>query len=169
MKVFVGLVVGFSVMAGTPSIAAPPGDRAASASKAGKALEDQLACLNPPKPGQAIRAMLANGLIRRTKFGADGSPVFAPTGDLYVHGKRVTFITGWEMEGEAVKAPFWRGPGTSPPLFFAVTLDAAPRDIPYTARGDRRPDGSIEGSFSSIGPANEYYSRSGTVITCHGG
>lgn len=136
---------------------------------AGKALEDQLTCLNPPRPGLAIRAMIANGLIKKTKFDADGSPIFAPTGGLYVFGKRVTFLTGWEMEGDTLRAPFWRGPGTSPPTFLSVTLDTTPEDVSYTEHSIRGADGVIVGSFSTIEPTNEYYSHEGTTITCYGG
>jgi hypothetical protein len=134
--------------------------------KAGKALEDQLACLKSPRPALAIQSLLANGLIVRTKLAADGSPVFAPTGDIYVYGSRMLFITGWEAEGGEVKPPFWRGLGTAPPLFLQVILQMPPSVIHYTPHEDRDPNGLIQGSYSTIAPADEYYIHSGTTITC---
>jgi hypothetical protein len=112
--------------------------------------------------------MLANGLIAKTTFAADGSPVFAPTGDIYVYGSRVLFITGWEAEGGKVKPPFWRGPGTAPPLFLQVILEMPTSAIHYTPHEDRGLNGVIQGSYSTIAPANEYYIHSGTTITCFG-
>ncbi len=155
-----------SLLIAAPAVA---GDKASLLASTGKALEDQLACLVPPKPALAIRAMMRNGLLVKTRFDADGSPVFRPTSDLLVFGKRVLFVTGWEMEGDQVKQPFWRGPGTEPPLFLAVTLDAAPAEIPYQAHMVRGSDGTAVGSFSSIEPTREFYSSRGTTITCYGG
>jgi hypothetical protein len=75
--------------------------------------------------------MLRNGLIAKTNFGADGSPVSRPTGHLQVFGAKVLFVTGWEMEGDCAREPFWRGPGTAPPLFLSVVVDALPPNVPY--------------------------------------
>lgn len=144
-------------------------DKTALLASTGKALEDQLACVRPPKPALAIRAMMMHGLIARTKFGADGSPVFQPTGDLQVFGAKVLFVTGWEMEGDRVREPFWRGPGTAPPLFLSVVVDALPANMPYREHMVRGRDGVAIGSFSSIETAREYYATSGTTITCYGG
>lgn len=171
VRVLAGVLAAAGLFASTVSAIAqtPAGTRADLLVRTGKALEDQLACRTSPKPGVAIRALIANGLVRKTRFDADGSPVFAPIGDLLVYGRRVLFVTGWEMEGDRVRAPFWRGPGTAPPLFLAITLDAAPAEVPYTAHQVRRADGTTEGSFSSIGASDEYYARQGTTITCYGG
>ena len=158
----VALMVMTSVSASTSATI----DNAGLRAKTGKALEDQLACLKSPRPALAIRSMLANGLIARTKFAADGSPVFAPTGDIYVYGSQVLFITGWEAEGGKVKPPFWRGPGTAPPLFLQVILQMPPSVVHYTPHEDRGPNGIIQGSYSTIAPADEYYIHSGTTITC---
>ena len=163
MKAFVALIL---IATSAPAAMAA---NASLLAKTGKALEEQLACLNPPQPGLAIRTMLANGVITRTKFAADGSPVFAPTDAIYVYGSRVTFITGWESEVGKVKPPFWRGPGTAPPVFLAVTLEKSPAAIHYTPRGVRGADVVVQGAFSSIEPANEYYTHTGTTITCYGG
>ena len=154
------------ILAATPSSAE---DKAALFASTGKALEDQLACLKPPKPALAIRTMLRNGLIAKTNFGADGSPVFRPTGDLQVFGAKVLFVTGWEMEGDRVREPFWRGPGTAPPLFLSVVVDAVPPNVPYREHVIRGSDGVAVGSFSSMEVTREYYAKSGTTITCYGG
>lgn len=144
-------------------------DKAVLFASTGKALEDQLACLKPPKPALAIRAMMRNGLVARTAFGADGSPVFRPTGDLQVFGAKVLFVTGWEMEGDRVREPFWRGPGTTPPLFLSVVVDALPANVPYREHVVRGSDGVAVGSFSSMEAAREHYAKSGTTIICYGG
>ena len=154
------------ILAANPSSAE---DKAALFASTGKALEDQLACLKPPKPALAIRAMMKNGLIAKTKFGADSSPVFRPTDDLQVFGAKVLFVMGWEMEGDRVRAPFWRGPGTAPPLFLSVIVDAPPANVPYREHMVRGSDGVAVGSFSSVEATREYYARSGTTITCYGG
>ena len=134
----------------------------------GKALEDQLDCRNAPSPGSAIRSMMMNRLIAPTPYNADGSPVFTPTADIYVYGARIKFITGWEMEGNTIKPPFWRAPGTAPPLFLAVVFEALPEKVHYTAHKVRKPDGSLDSPFSTIEPAKEYYTHTGTIITCYG-
>lgn len=154
------------ILAANPSSAE---DKAALFTSTGKALEDQLACLKPPKPASAIRAMMRNGIIAKTKFGADGSPVFRPIGDLQVFGAKVLFVTGWEMEGDRVREPFSRGPGTAPPLFLSVVVDALPANVPYREHMVRGSDGVAVGSFSSVEATREYYAKSGTTITCYGG
>jgi hypothetical protein len=143
-------------------------DKTALLASTGKALEDQLACLAQPKPALAIRAMMRNGLVQETQFGSDGIPVFRPKGNLVVFGKRVLFIAGWEMEGDRVREPFSRGPGTSPPLHIQAILDAAPADVPYKEHMVRGSDGTAIGSFSSIKPTSEFYTKGGTTITCYG-
>ncbi len=135
----------------------------------GKALEDQLACLVPPKPGLAIRAMLKDRVIEKTKFGADGSPVFRPTGTVTVFGSKVLFLSGWEMEAGRVRQPFSRGPGTMPPLFLSVVLDTVPGKVPYREHMVRGADGVAIGSFSSIEATHEAYSKGTTTIICYGG
>lgn len=155
-----------------PILAANPcsaEDKAALFASTGKALEDQLACLKSPKPALAIRAMIRNGLIARTNFGADGSPVFRPTSDLQVFGAKVLFVTGWEMEGDRVREPFWRGPGTAPPLSLSVVVDALPANMTYREHMVRESDGLAVGSFSTVAATREYYAKSGTTITCYGG
>ena len=155
-----------------PILAANPcsaEDKAALFASTGKALEDQLACLAPPQPALAIRAMMRNGLIAKTKFGADGSPVFRPTGDLRVFGAKILFVTGWEIEGNRVREPFWRGPGTAPPLFLSVVVDALPATVPYREHMVRGSDGMAVGSFSSMEATGEPYVKRGTTITCYGG
>jgi hypothetical protein len=166
MRAFTALVA-LMVMTSASASTSATIDKASLRAKAGKALEDQLACLKSPRPALAIRSLLANGLIARTKFAADGSPVFAPTGDVYVYGSRMLFITGWEAEGGKVKSPFWRGPGTAPPLFLQVTLEMPLPAIRYTPHEVRGSDGIVQGSYSTIAPADEYYIHSGTTITCY--
>ena len=135
-----------------------------------KALEDQLACSSSPDAGAAIRAMLENGLLKRTDNGADGIPVLAPTVSLTVYGKRVTFVAGWQGEPDgSVKEPFWRGPGTAPPHHIAVSVDAEPTEIAYQPRQVRDADGTMAGSFSTIEAGSLDYSDAGSTITCYGG
>jgi hypothetical protein len=167
MRAFTALVT-LMVMTSASASTSAATDKASLRPRVGKALEDQLACLKSPTPASAIRSMLADGLIFRTKFAADGSPVFAPTGDIYVYGSRVRFITGWEQEGGRAKSPFWRGPGTAPPLFLQVTLEMPLPAIRYTPHEVRGSDGIVQGSYSTIAPADEYYIHSGTTITCYG-
>jgi hypothetical protein len=151
---------------GTAEAAEPAAADSSVLSKTAKALEEQLACLNPPKPGLAIRGMLANGVIAPTKFIPDGVPVFAAASDIYVYGSRVTFVSGWEMEKDGkVKLPFRRGPGTAPPLFLQVVLEKPPQN--YTPHAVKV-NGIIERPFSSVAPTDEDYSHSGTTITCYG-
>ena len=96
------------------------------------ALEDQLSCIKSPHTGQAIRAMLSNGFIKEVDLGYDGIPIFIPTSELKVFGHKILYIAGWEREADGkIKAPFWRGPGTSPPIFIAVTLEATLTDVAY--------------------------------------
>ncbi len=166
------LAIAFAAVVASILAAAAPSsaeDKAALLASTGKALQEQLACLSSPRPAVAIRAMMKNGLVAETKFGADGIPVFRPTADLYVLGERVLFLTGWEMEGDEIRKPFSRGPGTAPPLFLAVVLDAVPRDISYREHMVRGSDGVAIGSFSTIEPTKENYSKRGTTITCYGG
>ena len=153
------------------AVAAPAGaeDRTALLVSTGRALQAQLACLGQPQPGVAIRAMLRNRVIAPTRFHADGSKVYRPTGELRVFGKPVLFVTGWAEEGGRVRAPFSRGPGTAPPRFLAVVLDAAPGEVAYEAHAVRGPDGSLDDPFSVIELAHAYYSKRGTSITCYGG
>jgi len=130
-----------------------------------KTLEDQLSCVRPPQPGLILRGMIAKGILRRTKYAVDGSPVFAPKHDLFVFGKRVKFITGWE---EGAK-PFWRGPGTSPPLFLKVILDAQPQEVPYAVHQPKGTDGRIVDSpFSTIEVSSEFYDKIDAEIVCYG-
>jgi len=135
-----------------------------------KALEDQLSCKNPPEPGKAIRAMISNGIIKETDLGYDGIPIFTPTIELVVFGKRVTYIAGWEFdEKEGVKEPFSRGPGTAPPVFIAVSLDSKLSDINYKEHRvsgvDGTPEGSIEkGSLNIIDSKEE---KQGITIHCY--
>ncbi|MGI4944946.1 MAG: hypothetical protein ACRYHQ_31040, partial [Janthinobacterium lividum] len=77
-----------------------------------RALEDQLACLGLTSPGSALWAMLRQRLVAGTGLGSDGIAVFRPTRNLRLFGKRVLFLSGWAMEGDRVRAPFWRGLGT---------------------------------------------------------
>ena len=115
---------------------------------AGTLLEDQLTCLSSPKPALVIRSMIHNGLVEKTKYGVDGSPVLRAKKMITVFGARLLYVTGWEREGDRVRAPFWRGPGMSPPLFLSVVLDAAPANIPYKPHMVRGSDGLAIGSFS---------------------
>ncbi|MBK8639966.1 MAG: SEL1-like repeat protein [Chromatiaceae bacterium] len=133
-----------------------------------KALEDQLACLNNPEPGKAIRAMLANGTFKLTEFKGDGIPVLAPTSEIRVYGKRVKFVSGWEIERDGVRDPFSRGPGTAPPLFIEVIFDAKPSEINYSIRQIRGADNRLQYPYSTMDQANEYYEKIGTTITCYG-
>jgi len=169
MKSILGALLAYSVLISFYSIAGPPKDSGAAVSAAEKSLEAQLACTGNPEPGKLIREMLAKGLLKKTKFDQDGIPVLAPTLDIYLYGKKVRFVSGWEMENDgSVKKPFERGPGTAPPRFIAVLLDANPRDVNYTARPTFNADGKLELWFSTIEQSNEYYAKSGTTITCFG-
>ena len=165
MRYFLALICSFALTSRIACAEAPLGLLAST----GKALEDQLACLGPPKPALAIRAMIKNSLVAKTKYGADGSPVFRPTGNLTVYGSKVLFVSGWEMEGDRVREPFWRGPGTTPPLFLSVTIDAIPAAVPYKEHVVRGSDGVAVGSFSSIELSSASYSKGTTTITCYGG
>jgi hypothetical protein len=140
-----------------------------AAAAAGRALEDQLACLTNPEPGKALRAMLANGLLKKTDFKYDGITVLAPTKDIYVYGKKVKFVKGWQEEPDGrVKEPFWRGPGTAPPRFIAVILDAEPNDVRYTERQVKDADGTLKNPFSTMEKTDEFYESKGTSINCYG-
>ena len=120
-----------------------------------KALEDQLACIRPPEPGIAIRAMIKNGFLKETDYGADGIPVFGLAKPMTVYGKKVTFVAGWQAETDgSVKEPFWRGPGTAPPLHIAVSVDAKPSEIANKAL-------SIEAGSLDL-------SDNGSTISCYG-
>ncbi len=136
-------------------------DRGSLAASTGRSLEDQLACLSPRKLALAIRAMV----IAKTKFGADGVYVFRPTSALQVFGARIPFHHGLGNGRD----PFSRGPGTSPPLFLAVVVDALPANVPYRERAIRRTDGVAVGQFSSVAATSEEYGKGGTTITCYGG
>ncbi|MGI4940891.1 MAG: hypothetical protein ACRYHQ_10080 [Janthinobacterium lividum] len=131
-------------------------------------LEIQLACLNPPNPGPRLRSMMRRGLVVETAFGADGIPVFRPTHNLRAFGKRVLFLGGWAMEGDRVRPPFRRGPGTMPPLFLSVILEAKPLDVRNTTHFVRGGDGVAMGSFSPIKATNGPYSKQGSTVTCYG-
>jgi hypothetical protein len=144
-------------------------DRTALMASTGKALEDQLACLAPAKLGLAFRAMLRNGLIEETDFGSDGIPEFRSKGGLAVFGKRVLLLSGWQEEGDRVLKPFYRAPGTAPPRFIAMTVDAAPADVPFRTHQGQQVPGVPFGPSSSIEAANENYMKRGTTITCSGG
>jgi hypothetical protein len=133
-----------------------------------KALEDQLACVNNPEPGKAIRAMLANGTFKLTEFKGDGIPVLAPTSEMRVYGKKVKFVSGWEMENDGVRDPFSRAPGTAPPHFIEVIFDAKPSEINYSARQIRGTDGRLQYPYSTIDQTHEYYEKNGTTIICYG-
>ncbi len=153
-----------------PIEAAPATQARTLANASAKALEDQLACTKSPDPGTAIRAMIKNGLLKKTDNGGDGIPVFAPTAPLTVYGKRVTFVAGWQAESDgSVKKPFRRGPGTAPPHHIAVSVDAKPSDIAYKPREVRDADGAMVGSHSSVEASSLDYSDDGSTITCYGG
>ncbi|QBY56070.1 J domain-containing protein [Cupriavidus oxalaticus] len=139
---------------------------------AGKALEEQLACRRPPNPGDIIRGMLKAGLLKYVD-GYDGIPVFEPSGPLTVFGRRVTYLAGWQFEANGkVADPFSRGPGTSPPLFLAVSFRESPEAIPYKAYAPRGADGMlINRFFSSIDQgilATSVTGRTGSTIHCYG-
>lgn len=135
-----------------------------------KSLEDQLACRVNPQPGLAIRAMLANGLLVNSKYNVDGIPYLEPTADLIVFGKRVKYVSGWEVDDDGkVRSPFERLPiGTSPPKHIAVVLDAEIADVAYTPHTTRDHDGRIVGQFSDLRKANNPFGISGTEIVCYG-
>lgn len=156
------------VQAENAEVPAAPEQSLANASA--KALEDQLACSTSPDAGAAIRAMLENGLLKRTDNGADGIPVLAPTVPLTVYGKRVTFVAGWQGEPDgSAKEPFWRGPGTAPPHHIAVSVDAELTDIAYQPREVKDADGTMVGSYSIIEAGSLDYSDAGSTITCYEG
>lgn len=169
MKSIFGALLTLSALISFSSIAAPPKNSSDAVLAAAKALENQLNCIKNPEPGKVIRAMLTNGMLKKTKFNADGIPVLAPTSDIYLYGKKVKFVTGWEIESDgSVKKLFSRGPGTSPPHFIAVLLDANPRDVHYMERKTKIADDYIEYPYSSIEETDSYYEKSGTTITCYG-
>lgn len=133
------------------------------------ALKDQLDCRSNPSPGAAIRAMLKNGLLVETDNGADGIPVFATTRPLFVYGKPITYVAGWQFEKDgSVKQPFYRGPGTSPPHHIAVSFADSVSAIDYTPHMVREADGMLRHPFSSIEKGSLDFSDEGSTITCYG-
>lgn len=158
--------------ASSPRISSNPAAKTSSfnaAMLAAQMLENQLLCNRSPEPGEVIRAMLKNGLLKETDFGSDGIPVFAPTQNISVFGNSITFVAGWEAndDGEVV-APFSRGPGTAPPLHIAVSFKAKPADLSYKEHRVEGPDGVALGSFSSVDAGSLDRTDNGSTITCYG-
>lgn len=136
------------------------------ASAAGKVLESQLACTTNPNPATVIRAMMANGLLRITDNGYDGIAVLEPTTDIYVFGKKVKYVEGWD----AIDAGglFYRPLGAGMLPSISVLIDAKPHDVVYTEHANKDVDGVSQRPYSTISTTDIFYEKSGATITCHG-
>ena len=124
------------------------------------ALEAQLACLSPPKPGVAINAMLRNGLLVQAGRDLTGVPLFRPRTAITVFNQALISISGQD----AVRAG-GRPTAATTPASLTVVLDAAPGAIAYTPHHVNGADGMATGAFSLI-KAND--GKPGTIITCYG-
>jgi len=136
-----------------------------------QALEDQLSCRVSPQPGKALRAMLNNHFIKETDLGYDGIPVFIPTSDLKVFGHKVLYLSGWTLEANGdLKPPFSIGPGTAPPVFISVTLDAKLTNVNYK---EQPLNAARDNAFSTIEKDSINFEDRNishrTTITCYAG
>lgn len=134
--------------------------------QAASELESQLLCHSAPKPGKIIRAMLQSGLLKETdRF--DGAPVLIPTTKIFVFGHRVTFVSGWQMDGDNVIPPFFRGPGTAPPRHISISFDIPPSELAYQERRTVGADGFVSGPHSAVYAESLDLSEIGSTITCY--
>ncbi len=93
------------------------------------ALDQQMLCHHNPQSGRVMRALIANNMIAETERGGDGSTVYKATALITVLGHQVVAMRGWEGDESGAVKPFWRGPGTSPPLFLEVSLSGTKSEI----------------------------------------
>ena len=142
-----------------PSANSPVSRGVSLAERTQGALEDQISCRQSPQPAKAIRGMLQNHMIRDTGDGADGSNFYKPIHSLKVFGMSVKRVTGWQPDSNGDPLPpFWRGPGTAPPTFIAVTVDTPLEE----ARRELQSRGLAKKVDVDTDP------NSGTEITCFG-
>lgn len=147
---------------------------AGTLSKTEQALEDQLSCKQNPSPALAINAMLKNGYLRDEDLGSDGVPVFVANKEMNIFGAKVLYVAGWEAdENGNAKKPFFRGVGTAPPTFIAVTLSKNINKLDYKSHEVRSNKGETIGSHSYVDESSlndfEEPKEKVSTITCYSG
>jgi hypothetical protein len=122
----IGRVFGI-ILAGTVYALSQP---ASAATQTDPDLRAFIRCLKPVHPVDRIKRLLDDSIIDKTPHGGeDGMPLFIVTGKKYLFGMRVLGVMGFDDDNIRANLYYTRAPGTLPPTFVSVYVEASQEQV----------------------------------------